>query len=185
MSSGPYARPADVERVRAMYAGKAAEELRVGRAGAGQATASDAGRLDAVVLFAKGEVGPAEAAGLPVLAGPDGQAVLLALEALGFDPESWYATLVDADLPDDAAGMALRATIEAVDPYAVVALDPVAAHAVARAMGCVELRPGRITRSLGRTLLALEGLERSLDRPDLKRRVWGQLKALRPAPAPW
>ncbi len=184
MSPVLHAQTPDIERVSALYADKAAEELRIGRADVGDPSVPDAGRLDAAVMFLKAEAGPAEAAGLPVLSGPDGQAVVRALEALGFEPDSWFATLVGEDGVGDAT-RALRATIEAVDPYAVVALDTNAGRALADAQGVEPLSPGRPVRVSGRVLLALDGLERSLGRPDLKRRVWSQLRALKPAPAPW
>jgi len=197
MSGGPQADSMAVESVAKRYALKSAEELRLARSlQPGADAVPDAGHAGAAVLLVKGDAGPAEASGLPALSGPDGQAAASALEALGFDPDSVYAMLsrpsaptarpdADADAVAKQACERLRATIEAVDPHVVVALDQVAGADLAAAFGVVKLGLGTPVRVLGRTLLVVEGLEAALAEPALKKRVWAQLRALKPAPAPW
>jgi hypothetical protein len=139
------------------------------------------GRPSASVLLVKGEPGPAEIGGGVALSGADGDAIDKALEALGRDPRDRYAVVSRpvAGVSDDRVKRRLRRIIEACDPVWVVALDPDAAHDVFHALGRPELGPGTVTRLMGRSVLALEGLEASLEDEALKRRVWAHLKALR------
>lgn len=197
MSGGPTPDPAVAALVAKRYALKSAEELRIARSLlSGSDAVPDTGEADASVLLVKGSPGPAEASGLPALSGPDGQAAALALEAMGFDPNSVYAMLSrpqssigptqDPSVEDRASiHSRLRATVEAVDPYAVIALDRVAGVDLGAAFGGIVLELGTPVRILGRTLLAVDGLEASLSDPQLKQRVWAQLRTLKPAPAAW
>jgi len=197
MSGGPAADPAAIEAVAKQYAIKSAEELRQAISlQPGADAVPDAGEPGAAVLLVKGDAGPAEASGLPALSGPDGQAAASALEALGFDPDSVYAmvsrphaTTASPEAGSDTIASQIhervRATAEAVDPHAIIALDLTAGADLAAAFGGVALTPGTAVRVLGRTLLVVEGLEASLGDPALKKRVWAQLRALKPAPAPW
>ncbi|MBS3956038.1 MAG: hypothetical protein KGZ40_00680 [Clostridiales bacterium] len=143
---------------------------------------ASSGEFFAEVLCVKGEPGPAEAAGGEALSGPDGEAVAKALCALGFDPSCVFATVARSEPDSDPGTVAsrIRAQIEAVDPYVVIALDPVAAHAVSAALSLKDLRPGRVRRLAGREFLALDGLEASLTDQQRKKRVWRQMKALTP-----
>jgi hypothetical protein len=145
-----------------------------------------AGDPFAAVMLVKGLPGPAEIAGDPVLNGADGDAACKALAALGFDPESVFRTL---SRPGGAAGPGavarLRAQIEAVDPYAVVALDDAAGQDLAAACGAAALKPGVVDASGSRMLLVVDGLEASLQDPVAKRRVWRQLQALKPRTPAW
>jgi alkanesulfonate monooxygenase SsuD/methylene tetrahydromethanopterin reductase-like flavin-dependent oxidoreductase (luciferase family) len=99
------------------------------------------------------------------LSGADGDAIDKALEALGRDPRDRYAVVSRpvAGVSDDRVKRRLRRIIEACDPVWVVALDPDAAHDVFHALGRPELGPGTVTRLMGRSVLALEGLEASLE----------------------
>lgn len=193
MSARPQPSAPHEERIARLYGAKSAEELRIAASIAPQpAVAADRGPLDARVVLVKGLAGPAEASGLPALSGPDGQAAASALEALGFDPDSLYAVVsrADADAPSDAPETLalrarLRATIEAVDPYAVVALDGWAAEDLAAAFGVPVLGFGVVTRVAGRSFLAVDGLEASLTDESRKRDVWRQLKGLGPRSPLW
>jgi len=193
VSARPTPEASRVEQVERLYAAKSAEELRIAASLVPQADiVPDRGPADARVLLVKGCAGPAEASGLPALDGPDGQAAAAALEALGFDPESVYATVSHpgADsVPDGACAQArsarLRATIEAVDPFAVVALDATAAQDVSVAFGVSAVDFGVASRVGGRTILAVDGLEASLTDEDRKRAVWAQFRSLKPAAPAW
>lgn len=167
------------------YRAKAAAELKdADRLVPGADLIAWSGALFAEVVCVKGEPGPAEAAGGAALSGPDGEAAAKALSALGFAPAQVFATVARPETTSDPAAVAsrLRAQIEAVDPYVVVALDPVAAQAVSDACALGTLRPGRARRSLGRVFVALGGLEASLADGDLKKRVWRQFKEAAPRP---
>jgi len=144
------------------------------------------GSAFAEVVLVKGLRGPAEESGGAALSGADGEALRLALEALGYDPESCFRTLSrpepGADL--ERCSRRLRMQIEAVDPAVVVALDAASATDVASAFGLKRLEPGVPIRVLGRTVLAVDGFEASLGNDREKRRVWTQLKSVaRPASA--
>ena len=69
--------------------------------------------------------------------------------------------------------------MEAVDPRVVIALDPQAAADLAAAFGIESFAPGRVTRVLGRDMLATDDFAASLGDEHAKRRVWDQLRALR------
>lgn len=197
VKAGPAAEPAAIAAVRGLYALKSAEELRLAHVALPAAdTVPDTGDPDAAVLLVKGHPGPAEASGLPVMSGPDGVAAARALEALGFDPASIFWMLSrpvaaggQSETPSTGCSAAVservRLVIEAVDPFAVVALDPTAAVDVAAAFALEPLSPGRSVRVLGRTILALGGLEASLNDPAQKRRVWDQFRALKTPADPW
>ncbi|MDP2232116.1 MAG: hypothetical protein Q8K89_00650 [Actinomycetota bacterium] len=197
MSARPTAEPARVAALEALYRAKLAEELSEARKlQPGADAVADSGDLGARVLFVKGEPGPAEVCGAAVLSGPDGQAAAKSLEALGFDSDSMYAMLArvsvaSAELatgplaPLPEAAQRVRATAEAIDPYAIVALDATAAIDVATAFSVPPLRFGQPVRALGRELLAVDGLEPSLADPARKRRVWAQLRALKPDAPRW
>lgn len=175
-------------RLVGMYRAKADEEVRAALATIGTPSAAVAGDPLARVVLVKGVAGPAEASGGPLMSGPDGAAATAALSALGFDPPTWFAVMSRAGLAGDDAGLRNRWLLEAIevaDPYAVVALDPVAAEDLAAALGIRGLTPSDPVSVAGRTVIALEGLERSLDDPALKRRVWRQLKALAPRGPVW
>lgn len=192
MSARPEPQASRVEQIARSYDAKSAEELRLAALLLPHADITpDRGPADARVVLVKGQPGPAEASGLAALAGPDGQAAAAALQALGFDPDSLYAVVsrVGAGPIDDAASAAsvarLRATIEAVDPYAVLALDESAASDVAAALGSSGIEFGVTRRICGRSVLAVDGLEASLSDEGRKRIVWRQLQGLRPAAPLW
>ena len=139
------------------------------------------GALLAHVAVVKGLAGPAEAAGGDALSGADGEALVKALEALGYPSEGVFFTLSRPEPGIDGARRAerLRLQLEAVDPALVVALDPEAAADLAEAFGAPPLVAGVTARVLGRRMVALDGFEASLGDAKRKRRVWEQLKAAR------
>ena len=116
------------------------------------------GALLAQVALVKGLPGPAEAAGGAALSGPDGEAALKALEALGWNPAELFFTLSRPVSGGDAERRArrLRAQLEAVDPRVVVALDVEAAEDLARAFGVDPPRPGTPVAAMGRRLVAVD-----------------------------
>lgn len=202
MSARPTAEPARVAALQALYRAKLAEELRAaGKLQPSADAVADSGNPEARVLFVKGAPGPAEACGAAALSGPDGHAATKSLEALGFDPGSMYAMLshasvapttdgstrdaIDPAPPVPEAALRVRATAEAIDPYAIVALDATAAIDVAAAFSVAPLRFGQPIRALGRVVLAVDGLEPSLADPARKKRVWSQLRALKPEAPRW
>ena len=172
------------ERVRALYEARALAEIAAADALApGSDVIAWSGELLADVALVKGFAGPAEAAGGRALSGNDGEAAAKALEALGWPPSCWFATLSrpEPTIPPEARAQRLRLQVEAVDPAVVIALDAKAAEDVAAAFALDEgLGFGQARRAAGRTLVAVDGLEESLGDPNRKRRVWSQLKAAAP-----
>ncbi len=179
------AHPPDERELRDAFASKAQAELEAAnRVAQGADAVPWSGDVFAEVAVVKGDPGPAEAAGGAALSGPDGEAARKALEALGFDPASVFATVArpEPDIDEEVLGARLRMQVEAVDPYAVVALDRVAAQVAGIAFELGALRSGRLVRAHGRVFVAADGLEESLADEALKRRVWRQLKTLSPRP---
>ncbi len=139
------------------------------------------------VMLVKGEPGPAEISGGVALSGADGEAAVKALSALGFDPDSVFAVVsrpVEGGEPD-ARIRRLAMLVEAVDPSAVVGLDATAAADIAAALEIPEIAFGAASRTAGRTIVCVDGLEASLSDERRKRRVWHQLRALAPAEPVW
>jgi hypothetical protein len=133
----------------------------------------------AAVALVKGVPGPAELSGGDVLSGPDGDAVAKALAALGYSG-TVFATLSRSDVARAAEGVSarLREQIEAVEPDLVIALDGAAAEDLSAAFGCAHLKPGKPVRVVGRTLLALSGMEASLGDERRKAAVWAEFRSL-------
>lgn len=167
--------------LRALFEAKVRAELEAADAlMPGAETVAWAGSPWASLAAVKGSPGAADLAHGTALAGADGEALRKALSALGRDPEDVFlvCSRPSGDEAPGAGARRLRLQIEAVDPEAVVALDASAADDLVAAFCIDPLRPGRPERVLGRTLLFVDGLERSLAEPGRKRRVWQQLKAL-------
>jgi len=174
--------PGELERI---FGEKARAELAAAdRIAPGSDGVRWSGDLFAEVVLVKGEPGPAEVSGGPALSGPDGAAAHKALEALGFDPESVFATVARPEAGIDAVMLRERLVmqVETVDPTVVVALDATAAAEVAAAFGLETLGYGTAIHASGRAFVALEGLEESLADGRLKRRVWRQMQAIQVRP---
>jgi hypothetical protein len=141
-----------------------------------------AGDVLAEVLLLKGLPGPAEAAGGDALSGVDGEAASKALEALGWDASQAFRALTcpQPGLDRTRCARRVRIMVEAVDPRVVVALDGQAAEDLARAFEVAPLRPGAEVVAAGRRLVAVSGLEESLDDPARKKVVWREFKAAAP-----
>lgn len=167
----------DQAALRALYARKAAAELEAAEVPGGAVRWS--GDPLAEVALVKGRPGEADVETGRVLAGPDGEAARKALSALGLD-EAWFAACSrpDGAAPDEAGLRELSASIEAVDPRVVIALDADAAEDLAAAAGLPRLRFGVPVERDGRTYLAVAGLEASLGDEVRKRRVWRQFRSL-------
>ncbi|MDY0088115.1 MAG: hypothetical protein RBS78_06185 [Coriobacteriia bacterium] len=175
--------PSTASELRQLYHAKIRAELAAAdKMAPGSDAVACAGDLFAEVFVAKGEPGPAEASGGAALSGPDGEAVRKALAALGFDPDSVYATLVRpaAGIDETLLLTRLRAQVEAIDPWLVLALDGVAAADIAGAFGLGKLAFGKRILAGGREFVAVDGLEASLIDVRAKRRVWSQLQACEP-----
>lgn len=185
MSGKKEAESGDAVALQRIYTEKAHAEL---AAADRQAPGSDAvawsGDVFATVALVKGEPGPAEVSGGAALSGPDGVAARKALAALGFDPESVFATVAIPETGVDRGLLRTRLVmqVEAVDPDVVVALDEVAAEEVRTAFGLDTFPPGAQAHAAGRTFVALEGLEASLADERAKRRVWRQMRAIEVRP---
>lgn len=132
----------------------------------------------AEVLLLKGEPGADDLKSGRALAGPDGEAADKALDALGLPVERFGLCTRVPEVGDGERALRVRMVIEAIDPSVVIALDPCAARDLAEALGIDPLVAGVARAWRGCTLLAVDGLEASLDDEGLKRRVWRQLKAL-------
>lgn len=143
-------------------------------------------RLASVTVI-KGEPGSAELLGKPPFFGADGEAMESALAALDWGSNNWCGIAID--LPDRSRLSApdLRLLIEIIDSRALVALDDTAMTALRESFGAKvlphALKPGKKIWVLGRALVFVRGFEAALtsdDGGEAKRRVWKELKALRP-----
>jgi hypothetical protein len=129
-------------------------------------------------VLVKGEPGPQDTNAGEALAGADGEAATKALEALGLADGGVFRTCsrpVEGGAPD-AVVERLAWILEAVDPDVVIALDGVAGTDLALVAELDGLAPGEPVRWRGRALLAVGGLEASLDDETRKAAVWAQLK---------
>jgi len=174
---------ARAEETCALHEARARAELRAADASApGSDSVAWRGAVVAQVAVVKGLPGPAEASGGAALTGADGEAVVKALEALGYGERDLFFTLSRPGTTgrDDRMVSRLRSQLEAVDPGLILAVDGEAAADVAAAFGADRPAWGRETYVLGRRFVAVDALEASLSDPARKRRVWEQLKAARP-----
>lgn len=167
---------------RAAYSAKAVAELADADASCpGSGSVRWCGEVLGDVVLVKGSPSEADVSAGVVLAGEDGEAAKRAFEALGV---AWTEVFATCSRPSpesfgDQRALRLGLQIEAVDPFAVVALDAEAAADVADATGVGPLAAGEPVRWAGRTFLAVEGLEASLTDARRKARVWSQLRRLR------
>jgi hypothetical protein len=138
------------------------------------------GDVLAEVLLVKGEPGPEDVGAGFALAGADGEAITKALDALGADGSRFALCSRAFDAPESGRYQALRRAVEAVDPSTVIALDGEAAADLATALGIEAIVYGTPITVDGRTVLAVDGFERSLGDETRKRAVWTQLRALSP-----
>lgn len=172
------------DKLRALHEARARAELSAADALApGSDRVAPRGALLAEVAAVKGLPGPAEASGGAAMSGADGEALLKALEALGYALGSVFFTLSrpEPGVSPERASDRLRLQLEAVDPRVIIALDAEAAADVAEAFGCEQPRPGAsAVRVLGRRLVAVSGFEAALANPKAKQRVWAELKAAKP-----
>lgn len=171
------------EGLRTLFEAKVRAELALADAAApGSDTVRWSGEVLASVAAVKGRPGPAEASGGAALSGADGDALIRALEALGWAPPVAFATLSrPADGIDESAlTERLRLQIEAVDPRVVIALDEVAAADLSTAFGIRSLDVGEAVMASGRRFVAVGGLEAALGDERTKRMVWRQLKNAAP-----
>ncbi len=172
--------------IAALCEAKVRAELAAADAAAGlQASVpSWSGSVFPAVALLKGEPGPAAQAGGGAITGPDGEAAEKALAALGMGGATWSTLSRPAPgLSTERAATRLRTQLCAVDPAVAVALDAVAASDLAAAYGLGSLGFGTPVAAGGMTLLAVDGLEASLDDEPRKRAVWSQLRGLLQAPA--
>ncbi len=147
------------------------------------------GNAFASVLLVKGEPGPAELAGEPLLSGPDGKALRAALLKLGYAPEDWAA--VDGY----ASPRLFRQAVAVLDPSTLVACDEKAASLVREAFAdelCeltslddAMLVPGRVVRLAGMRVLNLGGFEAALSSNAQKQVMWARLKLIPPLGEPY
>lgn len=178
----PEAAKEQAGKIERAYVAKAQAELRAADLVApGSDCVPWGGSPIAELALVKGLPGPAEAAGGAALSGPDGDAALKAAERLGYRPDAVFFTLSRSQpsLGRAERGERLRLQLEAVGATTVVALDREAAVDLAEAFTCDELPLGKEVRSLGRRLIAVDGLEASLTDAVRKRVVWAQLQPAR------
>ncbi|HEY3318041.1 MAG TPA: hypothetical protein VGK50_06430 [Coriobacteriia bacterium] len=170
----------ELEDLRRLYAAKAQAEQQAADALVPGIRVLASGEATARVLLVKGDPGEADLAAGEALAGPDGDAALAALAALGVGTASVLA-LVTRPAPGtsaDAAVERLARYLESADPAVAVALDGVAAGDLAAAAGLAGLPFGSSVLAHGRVLLAVDGLEASLADEARKKRVWAQFRGL-------
>lgn len=173
----------DAASLRTLFEAKARAEIASADALApGSDVVPVTGALLAHIALVKGLPGPAEVAGGAALSGPDGKAAARALAALGYQPGSTFAIVsrVEPGIAEERRTERLRLALEAVDPRLIVALDAEAAQDVSLAFGIAPLGFGKPVRILGRTVVAVDGLEASLTDQSRKQRVWRQFRTVEP-----
>ena len=148
-----------------------------------------AGSAVAQVGFLKGELSDGELAGGELLGGADGAALRASLAKLGYPEGCWAALSTRVRTAGQpwrpASPEDLAWAIEVVDPELVCALDDEAARALQAAWGLdVPLEDGRVTRVLGRRVLALGGFEAALGDARSKQVMWARLKLVPPLGEP-
>lgn len=141
------------------------------------------------ILFAKGELGPAEKDGRPLFSGPDGKALRAALLKLGYPPEDWTGISVSSD------PTLMRRAVLALDPATLVLCDDAAAAAVRDAfaddlfqladLDDAMLVPGHVVHVAGMRMLNLGGFEAALASDRQKQVVWAYLKRIPPLGEPY
>ncbi len=174
--------PMTAEQICALHEARARAELAAADALApGADGVAWRGALLAQVAVVKGLPGPAEASGGEAFSGSDGEAATKALAALGYGEGELFFTLSRPvpQMDPERVASRIRAQIEAVDASLVLAVDGEAAADVAAAFGISQPAWGKAVRILGRRIVAVDGLEASLNQPARKRRVWEQLKNAR------
>lgn len=176
--------PEPLAELRALYAAKATAEEDAADALLPSLPVRRSGDPLARVLLLKGEPGPADLSAGEALAGADGDAARAALDALSLPVGSVLAVVTrpSAEVTPDLAVGRLAIYLEACDPEVAVALDGIAAEDLAAAVGMRALPFGEPGRVRGRVVLAVDGLEASLEDEARKRRVWSQLKVLTAGP---
>ena len=155
------------------------------------------------IVLVKGLLNAPERGDGKLLAGADGAALRAALTRLGWAPEHFCAVSAVAGvgdghrpLPGEMLPAALfRETLETLDCECIVLLDDIATSAMRDAYAtelaskerfeAAMLRPGIVTRVLGRRVMALDGFEAALGDPAQKQRMWAYLKQLKPLRSPW
>jgi hypothetical protein len=126
----------------------------------------------------KGVPGEADRSAGAALAGADGAAAHKALGALGVaGPVYSICSRPGAAVTPECAARRVRLIIEALDPSLVIALDRDAADDVSEGFGVAGLVFGEPACVFGRTLLAVDDLEESLQGAR-KREVWQQFRGL-------
>lgn len=170
---------AEPSQVRALHEAKVRAELGAADALApGSDAIAGTGSLTPAVVVVKGAPGEADRSSGIALAGPDGDAVRKALDALGVDgPVYALCSRRATGGKPAAAARRLRLVIEALDPSLVVALDRTAATDVSAAYAAPELVFGEPAHVGGRTVLAVDDLERSFT-DGRKAEVWQQFRGL-------
>ena len=148
-----------------------------------------AGNAFSSVLLVKGEPGPAELAGDPLLSGADGKALRAALLKLGYAPEDWAA--VDGY----ASPRLFRQAVAVLDPSTMIVCDERAAALVREAyadelcefnsLDDAMLVPGRVVKLSGMRVLNLGGFEAALSSSAQKQIMWARLKQIPPLGEPY
>ncbi len=146
--------------------------------GPGFGAVAGTGSLAPAVVVVKGVPGEADRSLGVALSGPDGDAVRKALGALGVHgPVFALCSRPATKGKPAAAARRLQLIIEALDPSLIIALDRVAATDVSTAYAAAELVFGEPVRAGGRTVLAVDDLERSFT-DGRKAIVWQQFRGL-------
>jgi hypothetical protein len=147
------------------------------------------------VLIVKGDLSKEEQAGAELLSGADGEALLRALERLGYLPEDWTGLSALADDGTPLSPELAREVAAALGPLTIIACDEPAADllrnvyadelAALAEFDVAMLKPGLVARVAGMRLLNLGGFADSLADPKRKQWSWACLKRLPPLGEPY
>ena len=145
------------------------------------------GNAFSTILVVKGEPGPAELGGGPLLSGADGQALRAALDALGYAPEDWAGVACWDEDGQTLEPALLRKAIVTLGPLTIVATDAGAATVLGAAydLDLLSLGPNRLSMVCGMRVLCLDGFEASLGSMRSKQVMWAALKLIPPLGEPY
>ncbi len=147
------------------------------------------------ILFAKGELTPAEKTGAEPYFSAEGQALQASIKALGYAPEEWETLLTCDAAGEPLDALVLREAVATLDPATLVCCDEAAAAAVREAFADdlaildsfeeAMLEPGFVAHVCGMRVLNLGGFAAALGDSRQKQLMWARLKQIPPLAEPY
>lgn len=147
------------------------------------------------ILFAKGELTPAEKSGAEPYFSAEGSALQASIKALGYAPEEWETLLTCDAAGEPLDALVLREAVATLDPATLVCCDEAATAAVREAFADdlaildsfeeAMLEPGVVAHVCGMRVLNLGGFAAALGDSRQKQLMWARLKQIPPLAEPY